>query len=259
VKTRLLTITLAAVLALVGVTAVLAYVRQANERALNGLKAEAVLAATGTIPAGTSLSQAWKGNLLHAEDVPVSSVTGAGPVVPRVTTANGSMVIASTMTKGQLLLQNILAPAGTSTPNGNTLAIPQNMFAMSIDMCVPETVASYVTPGADVAVFEILYSDADISTGVTPSCSSDHSVSGRNVLANGITAQLVLSKVKVLAVGQSPGPQSSSGTSGSAPAASSSSSGDVLVTFAVNQQDAEQLMVIQQAGIPYLALPGPGA
>ena len=56
-RTRLLTITLAAVLALLGAVAVLAYVRQANERAVNGLKAETVMVANGAIPAGTSLGK----------------------------------------------------------------------------------------------------------------------------------------------------------------------------------------------------------
>lgn len=74
--------------------------------------------------------------------------------------------------------------------------------------------------------------------------------------AGGLTAVLVLRSAEVLRVGQSP---ASEGSTPSSPAASSSLSGDVLVTFAVGLAQAGELMVLQQGGIPYLALPGPGA
>ena len=69
-KSRLLTITLAAVLALLGAVAVLAYVRQANNRAVAGQKAETVIVASGAITAGTSLSEAKVKNELAYETVP---------------------------------------------------------------------------------------------------------------------------------------------------------------------------------------------
>ena len=72
-KSRLLTITLAAVLALLGAVAVLAYVRQANNRAVAGQKAETVIVASGAITAGTSLSEAKVKNELAYETVPASS------------------------------------------------------------------------------------------------------------------------------------------------------------------------------------------
>ncbi len=55
-KRRTLTVALAGLLALLGVVAVLAYARQANTRALEGMKAETVLAAKSAIRAGTSLA-----------------------------------------------------------------------------------------------------------------------------------------------------------------------------------------------------------
>jgi len=58
VKRRVLAVALAVLLALIGIVAVLAYVHKANERAIAGLKAVTVLAASQRIPAGTSASAA---------------------------------------------------------------------------------------------------------------------------------------------------------------------------------------------------------
>jgi pilus assembly protein CpaB len=259
VKTRVLTITLAAILALAGVVAILAYVRHANERAVNGLKAETVLYAYGAIPAGTSLSQAETGHLLGTETVPASSLT-YGSAVQAVTKANGAKVVIGTVAKGQVLLQNMLARAGTATASsGSGFVIPQGDIAVAVDMCVPEDVANYVTPDSYVAVFDTLLVVSG-SQQPTPSCSSEHPALGNAAIQNTTLAStvLVLAKVQVLAVGPNPGSQSTSGSSNVAaatdPASSSSSSGDVLVTFAVDQTDAQKLILLQEVGIPYLAL-----
>ncbi len=54
------TVALAALLAVLGIVAVLAYVSKANTRAIEGNKAVSALVANGTIPEGTSLSTALK-------------------------------------------------------------------------------------------------------------------------------------------------------------------------------------------------------
>jgi len=259
VKTRVLTITLAAVLALIGIVAVLAYVRQANVRAVNGLKAETVEWATGAIPAGTSLSEANREGLLGREKVPVSSLST--PAVQSVTTTNGPYVVTAAVTKGTVLLQNMLAQAGSvaNPSNGLPIPIPPDYIAVSVDMCVPEDVADYVTPGSKVAVFDTLIVLAQ-GQQIAPSCSSGHSAIGSGQLQNTANTVLVLPSVEVLAVGENPGSSSTSGSTSVAtatdPASSSSSSGDVLVTFAVTQHEAQKLILLQEVGIPYLALLG---
>jgi pilus assembly protein CpaB len=264
VKSRVLAIAVAAVLALIGVIAILAYVRQANERAIAGLKAETVEVAAGPIPAGMSLSQASQQNLLRTEDLPESSLANAGRVVHGLTAQNRPMVVNSTMAGGQVLLQKMLAPAGTVPASPGSLPLPPKMGAISIDICVPEDVASYVTPESDVAVFDILVSDSVASTTLTPSCGPSHPVLGRDLITSlsAISSMLVLPRVKVLAVVQNSGSQTGSGNGAATaaqPATSPSSSTDMLVTFAVDQQEAEQLMVLQQGGIPYLVLLGADA
>jgi pilus assembly protein CpaB len=254
----LLTITLAAVLALLGAVAVLAYVRQANERAVNGLKAETVMVATSAIPAGTSLSKAQHDHLLSTEKVPDSSLTT--PAVQSVTAANEHLVMSGTVAKGQVLLQNMLASATTVTSNGG-FVIPSGMVAVSVNMCISEAVAKYVTPGSNVAVFD---TTAGNGSQIQRSCDTGRSVLNSGEIHNTQAAStlLVLKKAEVLAVGQNPAAQSASGSSSSAAVAtdpsssSSSSQNEVLVTLAVNQADAERLILIDEVGLPYLALLG---
>ena len=68
------TVVLAALLAVLGAVAVLAYVRQANNRAEAGLKTERVWTATGNITAGTTLAQAQALHLLTTKPYPVGSL-----------------------------------------------------------------------------------------------------------------------------------------------------------------------------------------
>lgn len=255
-KSRLLAITLAVVLAVVGIVGVLAYVRHANDRAINGLKAETVVYATQGFPAGTSLTKAQNEKWLGTEQVPDSSVTSP---VQSVNKTNGNEVVSGTVAKGQVLLNNMLATSTSHTTGG--FFIPSGMIAVAIDVCVPEAVADYVTAGSDVAVFDTTISDKEASQ-VTPSCSSEHPILGTGELGQGDAATvLMLSKIQVLAVGQNPVSQSTSaGSSTTATtepvSSSSSSSGDVLVTVAVTQAQAQELILMCQVGIPYLALLG---
>ena len=251
---RLLAIVVAVVLAVIGVAAVLVYVRQANVRAVSGLKAETVIAAAGSVAAGTTVAQASSEHLLKTEDLPVSSLAGAGTPVHSVNTATGPMVVTSALTAGEVLFTDMLAPAGSSPPTQGDLAVPPGKYAVSLDVCIPEDVAGYVTPGMDVAVFDVVVPPSAATQA--PSCSPAHdALDGRGL--GGLTADLVLGSAQVLRVGQSP---ASEGNTASSPAESpSSSSGDVLVTLAVSLAQASEVMVLQQAGIPYLAVPGPDA
>lgn len=250
---RLLAIVLAVVLAVIGVAAILAYVRQANVRAINGLKTEAVLVATGTIPAGTPLGQAR--DLLATRKFPVSSLADIGTTVPQVTTLNSTEVITSPMATGVILTAAMLAPAG-SVPSAGGLVVPPADGAISLDICVPEDVASYVAPQSTVAVFDIEMSGA-AATSATPSCSSSHTVLAQGQ-ANEINAQLELPDVTVLAVTQNTAGQTTSGSTTTVqPQEQTGAATEMLVTFAVtSKQEAEDLMEIQQAGIPYLVLLG---
>jgi pilus assembly protein CpaB len=251
VKARLLTITLALVVGIVGVAAVLAYVRQANERAINGLRAETVVVANGAIPAGTSLSQAKSENLLGTEKVPVSSVSPTA--VQSVTTANEHMVVSSTVAQGQVLLQNMLAKSGTLTAGSYAeLPLPKGDIGVTIQLCLGADVAGYVHPGSYIAVFDTFAPGAV----VTYSCTS-HQAPPKAA----VQARIIVARVEVLSVT----PVTSEVTTAAAgqlaaadltnPASPVFSSGEVFVTLAATSQTmAENLVLITSAGDPTFGL-----
>ncbi len=257
-KRRLLAIALAALLAVLGMAAVLAYVHKANDRAVTGLKADTVMFATEAIPAGTPLGNAQKQGLLAAEKVPVGSLSAAP--VQSVTAANAHKVLGTNLAKGQLLLQNMLASAASVATGSGGFVIPKDMVAVTVQMCISEDVAEYVTVGSYVAVFDAYALGK--GSQIQRTCDVQHQITASPTVANplgGVGASIVLTKVQVLAVGENPNAQGGSPGSTSALAASSSSasSDSVLVTLAVDQADAERLIMIDELGLPYMALLGP--
>jgi pilus assembly protein CpaB len=254
VKSRLLTITLAAVLGMLGIVAVLAYVHQANERAVSGLKAETVMVADHAIPAGTSLSKAQAADLLGTEKVPNSSLTT--PAVQSVTAANQHLVISGAVAKGQVLLQNMLAKPGSLTVgiSGPVLPLPQGDIAVTMEMCLDADVAGYVQPGSYIAVFDTFPVRAD--GAMTYTCTSHNPPTKGSVFA-----KIIVARVKVLSVTSvtSQGTSAAAGQLADADPTNQASSvatpGQVLVTLAATSQTmAENLVLITSAGDPTFGL-----
>jgi len=250
VTRRILTIILAIVLAVVGTGAVLIYAKGADQRALNRLKAVSVLVATQRIPAGTSAGTALSNGMLSKQKLPASSVPA--DAVRSLTPALKPLVMSSSIAAGELLLLPALVTAVASTSG---VAIPAGMMAVTIAMCVPEAVARFVYPGAEVAVFDTVLKSgsAQWTCGSKPVQLTDKT---RTV------TRIVLTRVKVLAVNEA-APVNSAGqvtSTAFGQSTSSSSSTDqgyqneVMVTLAVNQIDAERVINLADAGLPYLAL-----
>ena len=256
-KRRVLTVALAILLAVLGTAGVLAYVHKANARALEGMRPVSVLVAQGQIPAGTSAGSAQQQGLLRSEMLPASSVPLNA--VRSITPALGSLVMSAEVSSGQLLLRPMLVTSAQATATG-AMAIPKGMVALTIPLCLPEAVAGYVQPGSQVAVFDTYPTK---KASLQESCNQ----SGQSNQAQGPGAavtRIVLPRVQVLAVGQA----AASGTTSTSTTASggafshnsqtdptaSAPTGTVLVTLAVSQANAERLILITRAGLPYLAL-----
>lgn len=252
-KRRALTITLAVLLAVLGTGGVLAYVNHANARALAGQQAVTVLIARQVIPAGTSAADAQAKGLLGTERLPSASVPA--DALTAVTPAVSALVTDADVQPGQLLLRPMLVTSVLST---NGLAIPHGMIAVAIQFCVPEAVAGHVQPGSQVAVFETTF-DSNSSSGnssltAQAACTGPHALSA----SQNASTHLVLPTVTVLAVGQGTGGQGGSTSTSTLTSTSTSSSGGGpnlgLVTVAVSQADASQLIQLTENGLPYLAL-----
>jgi pilus assembly protein CpaB len=234
-KRRGLTIALAVLLAILGTAGVLAYVDHANARALAGQRAVSVLVAKSLIPAGTTAASAQVQGLLTTEQLPAASVPA--DALGAVTSDVSALVTDAAVQPGQLLLRPMFVTAAQTT---NGLAVPVGMFAVAIQFCVPEAVAGNLQPGSKVAVFDTTVSGGSGLTAQA-ACSGTHQL----VAGQTTSTRLVLPKVTVLSVGQA-----SAGTQNG-----SSSGGNIdLITLAVSQADAEQLIAISENGLPYLAL-----
>jgi pilus assembly protein CpaB len=245
-KRRLLIIVLALILAAVGTSGVLAYVKGANARAIAGMKAVSVLVAQKKITSGTTAGAALHSGLLASQTLPASSVPASA--LSAVTGPLSSLVLSADLQPGQLLLRPMLITAAQTTSG---LAIPPGMMALTLSFCLPEVVAGAVQPGSQVAVFDTV-GNATISG--QPGCSGAHAE-----ITGTTKTRVVLTRVQVLSVGAAPagGTTSTSTTSSSALSGSSSpSSGQAgtLVTLAVTQAQAEQLIQMTETGMPYLAL-----
>jgi pilus assembly protein CpaB len=247
-KRRILTVALAVLLAAVGTVAVLAYVHQANIRAVAGLKAVNVIVAEGAIPSGTSAGQALREGLLGSQRLPAASVPA--DAVRSITPGPAGLVTSGAVPSGQLLLRPMLVAAAQVTGG---VAIPKGMVAVTMQLCLPEDVAGYVTAGAKVAVFDTYGSNRAVNLQRT--CNVSHQA----LQPSDVRTAIVLPTAEVLSVGPAPSSVQGAASGGngvlSANSASSAvSQGAVLVTLAVQQANAERLIEIGEAGLPYLAL-----
>ena len=248
-KRRLLTVVLAVLLAMLGTGGVLIYVHQADARALAGQKAVTVLVAQSLVPSGTSASAALRDGLLTSQTLPAVSVPS--DAVRSLTPDLSNLVMSSDVQPGQLLLRPMLV---TAVQTAGALAIPNGMIAVTIVVCLPEAVAGYVHLGSEVAVFDTYVPHGTLSD--QSGCQGQHAQQ-----AAAAHTRMVLPRAQVLSVGSAAAnaqPTTSartgvlSGNNSNNTAASDQ--GTVLVTVAVNQADAERLILLSQTGLPYLAL-----
>jgi pilus assembly protein CpaB len=249
-KRRLVIIVLALILAAVGAGGVLAYAKGANARAIAGMKAVSVLVAQKTIPAGTAAGAALHGGLLASQTLPASSVPANA--LSAITPDMSLLVLSTDLQPGQLLLRPMLVTPAQTTSG---LAIPPGMMALTLSFCLPEVVAGAVQAGAQVAIFDTVGFSSGGTITAGPGCTGAHTQVGGTV-----KTRVVLTRVLVLSVGAAPpGGTTSTSTTTSSSALSGSSSpssgqAGTLVTLAVTQVQAEQLIQMTETGMPYLAL-----
>ncbi|HUZ54813.1 MAG TPA: RcpC/CpaB family pilus assembly protein [Streptosporangiaceae bacterium] len=247
---RILTIVLAIALAVIGTGAVLLYAKGADQRAIAGQKAISVLVAAQQIPAGTVATTALADGMLARQKLPASSVPA--DAVRSLTSDLKPLVASANIAPGELLLRPMLVTAVAATSG---VAIPSGMMAVTIAMCVPEAVARYVYPGAEVAVFDTYVKSGSLNAQWT--CGS------KSLEANDktkIVTRIVLTRVKVLSVAEAAPVSAAGGVTSTAFGQANSGTADqatqnqVLVTLAVDQSDAERVINLAESGLPYMAL-----
>jgi pilus assembly protein CpaB len=224
---RIVAVLISIVLAVLGTTAVLLYVRAADDRALAGKQATAVLVADRQIPAGTT------GRALRAEGY-LRQVRMPAETVPQDALAQlggdlDALVVTAPVQRGQLLLR---AMFGTATSVGGTAAIPSGRLAIAARVKAGAFGPGSVQPGAKVAIF---YTYTPMSGDRRDTISGAGLEKGRTV--NSVT-RLLLTDIEVLGVDANGAGGDGDNRSRVDPTGDGE---EITVTFAMTQVDAERL------------------
>lgn len=229
---RILAITIAIVLAGLGTAGILFYALTADARARAKIEDPVTVAiAAKRISAGTTGERIRSENLVRLEKMPKSSVPS--DALSEISSELDKLVVTSNVAAGQVLLA---ANFGDSTRATSGLPLPDGKMAVTVETGVPEQVAGYVQSGAQIVMF-LTY---DLVDG-----------NGRKT---GIQrTRVLLPRVEVLAVGTYQ-PSRNGTSNNSTTSGSNRTSSSLLVTVAVNQQEAERLIEGQAHGSLYLGL-----
>jgi pilus assembly protein CpaB len=218
---RLTLLLTAVVIAAAGTALVFLYVKNADDRALADQKPVKVLVAKNTIPAGTSMQQAWTHGDLDQEIVTLSSAVDE----PLSSIARyEDLVTQTTIMRGQQLSVDMLGDQPLAVA---ALPVEEGDIAMSFDFTNSGRVAGFVQPGSRVVVFGTAQQGAEQRTRV------------------------LLDDVKVLAVGPS---TAASELEGSEPANPEEDLPPTLVTLSLSAAEAKIVINANSKGSLYLGL-----
>ena len=135
---------LATLVALIGTALVVVYVRSADNRAQEQFDTVEVLRATQTIEAGESIEAATSAGQVASQAVPKNQVLDGA--MQSVDALKGEVAV-TTIFAGE---QIIPAKFGGAA-QGQSLAIPEGMQAISVELTDSARVSGFVNPGSEVA------------------------------------------------------------------------------------------------------------
>lgn len=195
----------ALVVAALGTVLVFLYASNADERATEGQQLVKVLVAKTQVNPGTTGTQAAQAGAFVEQEIPSDTTV---PGVLSSVTAIQNLVALVPIYPGQ----QIIAQQWGSSDQVSGLGLPEGKIALSLSLGDPERVAGFVNPGSTVAIF---------ATG-------------------GPSVRLLLSNITVLGVGATTVNAQPSGSAGNTENVSTA-----ILTLAVTQQEAEQIIAAQ--------------
>jgi pilus assembly protein CpaB len=228
---RIVAILVAVALAAVGAVGVLIWALKADQRVRDRLTdAVTVAIATKPIPAGYTGGRVRAEGMFRLERMPRTSVPQ--DFLADVGADEERKVVMSNIATGQILYKALFGQPGIVTAG---LSLPDGKMALTVKTGVPEQVAGYVQPGSKVAIF--------LTYNVTDSNSENTGDKRTRVL---------LASVDVLAVGGYRAPRNDGVVSSNN--SEVQSDGELLLTLAVDQTEAERLIHAVHTGELYCAL-----
>lgn len=230
---RRILVVAAALVAVLGVVLVLLYVRGSDNRAKAQYAMTRVLVATRTVSAGETFGDAVKAGKLQMEDVVSSDKIGSA--VTSLTTISDDEVAQAAIYPGEQILSARFGAASTTTTAAPSLEIPTGDVAITVSLTDPERVAGFVEPGSSVALFVTTVSTTSGGSGATNAANSQ--------------ARVLLPKVLVLGVGSTaPETPAAADASSDATTAPAETLPNTLLTLAVNQKEAEKVLLATNTG-----------
>ena len=240
-KQRIVGITLAALLAALGTASLVAYVRSAEDRAVQGQELAEVYVVATPIAAGTT-AEAMAASL-RLDAVPLK--VRADTAVADLSTVAG-LVATVDLVPGEQLTMARMAPAGNQPVRSDGVIVPPGMVEVTVELAPTQAVGGMVGAGDTVGVIATFDSDEPSGEAplVTPA-GEVQVVSGPSTAAG--TTHLFLHKVLITA-------KQASGAVGDDATAPS---GGFLVTLAVSPPDAERVVYAAEFGRLWLVSQGP--
>ena len=244
---RIVAIFAAALVALLGVTAVLLYARGADDRAVASQEPVNVYVVQSVVPAGTTLKDAVQNGLIvktsvAAKGQPVGALTG-------VDGANGGLYAVSDIQPGEYVLS---ARFGVKPVGTKAIEVPAGMVAVSVALGDPARVGTFLTPGSKVVLYDTY---TPVAAAASSSSSSTAATTAKTA---GQRTQVLLDDVLIIAMGEASLTPAEAPAAGEDGAAAAPVRG-ALMTVAVTPADATRLVHGIQTGNLYAALRGTDA
>ncbi|WP_404391253.1 Flp pilus assembly protein CpaB [Humibacillus xanthopallidus] len=226
---RILAVLVAVLLAIGGAVLVILYAKKADERAIAAAQPTAVWIAKEPIPAGTSLKDAQRTELIEETRVAASAVPSGA--LTEVSADNNALVALSEVQAGEFL---IAARFGTTPVGSKAIEVPSGKLAVSVELSDPARVGTFVTPGTRIAIYSS-YKIKALGDDERSKAINDNDVKGTSVL---------LDDVQVIGMGDSPlaAPASSATTEKEEDSKAKSKAASFLVTVAVTPEQATRLI-----------------
>jgi pilus assembly protein CpaB len=210
-KTRIIAVAVAAVLAITGAVVLVVAVRSADQAAVAGAQLQSVLVVRTEVPAGTFADRL--GDAVAVEQIPAKYV--AEDAVADVGDLSG-LVAAVALKPGEQVLSSRFATSAQLASSGVHVAVPEGMQEVSIAVDLQRIAGGAVGPGGRVGVFAS-YDDASQGSKTTT---------------------LLLNQVLVTAIASTVDPD----------ADEAQAQGLVLVTLALNASDAQAVVNAAEFG-----------
>jgi pilus assembly protein CpaB len=145
---RILAIAAATVIALIGAVLVLIYARGADARAVEAASPQTVYVSSATVPAGTSLKEAVRLELITQTKTAASAVPAGA--LTSVNDANSALLALKDIPPGQYILE---ASFGETPVGEKAIQVPAGKLAVSVQLSDPARVGNFVTPGSFLTIF----------------------------------------------------------------------------------------------------------